>query len=412
MTTSKPNSTGPLAGLRVLELGQLIAGPFAARMMADFGADVIKVEPPGKGEDFRYYPPLDPEMPAQGAPFLWGNRNKRSVGLDIKNPDGLRTALDLVARADVLVENFSAGVMERFGLGYEECAKVNPRLIYCSLCSFARTGPYAHRLGFDPIAQAEAGMFSMTGYPDRPGVRIGPPVVDVGSAMMASNAILLALQARHRTGKGQRVEVALFDTALMLSGFAAMQHLTTGFEPRPNGNSSGDTCPTGTFSASDQAFFMICGNDAMFERLFDRVLEMPDIAHDPALARVTGRLQNRERIYNLLEDAFAKAPWRHWQTKLTEAGIPCGEVRTLAEALVSDEARTRGLVYRIEHPTAGWIPDVASPLRLDGTPAIAPTPAPAVGQHTRDVLRDVLGYDDARIGVLERLGALGSDLKK
>jgi len=390
-----------LAGLTVVDFSHFLAGPLATMLLADFGADVIKVEPPGRGEDFRQFPPVDPALPAQGAPFLWGNRNKRSITLDVKTPEGLRAALDLVARADVLVENFSAGVMDRFGLGYDECAKINPRLVYCSVCAFSRTGPYAHRLGFDPVAQAEAGLFSMNGYPDRPGVRIGPPVVDVGTAMMASNAILLALHARGRTGKGQRVEVALFDTALMLSGFATMQHLTTGFEPGRNGNSSADTCPTGTFVASDQPFFMIAGNDAMFVRLFEQVVDMPEIARDPELARVVGRLANRERIYALLGEVFAKQPWRHWQRKLTEAGIPCGEVRTLAQALACDEVRTRGLVNRIPHETAGWIPDVASPLRLGGTPAVTPKPAPAVGQHTREVLRDLLGYDDARIAALE-----------
>ena len=395
-----------LTGLMVVDFSHFLAGPLATMLLADFGADVIKVEQPGRGEDFRYFPPLDPELPAQGAPFIWANRTKRSVALDIKKPEGLQAARELIARADVLVENFSAEVMERFGLGYEECLKINPRLIYCSVCAFSREGPYAHRLGFDPIAQAEAGLFSMNGFPDRDGVRIGPPVVDVGSAMMACNAILIALHARARTGKGQRVEVALFDTAVMLAGYATMQHLATGYEPRRNGNSSSDTCPTGTFAASDQQFFMIAGNDAMFVRLFDQVLGMPEIAYDPALARVTGRLEHRERIYAVLREAFAKQPWQHWQARLTQAGIPCGEVRTLAQALACDEARTRGLVHRIPHTTAGWVPNTESPLRLDGTPAVTPRPAPAVGQHTQEVLRDVLGYGEARIAELERAGAL------
>ena len=386
-----------LAGVTVIDFTHFLAGPTATMLLADFGADVIKIEPPGKGESFRYYPPVDPEFPGQGAPFIAVNRNKRSVALDVRTPEGLRAARELIAKADVLVENFSTGVMERFGLGYEECAKINPRLVYCSVCAFARSGPHAHRPGFDPIAQAESGLVSINGDPRLPPVRIGPPVVDVSTGMMACNAILMALHARGRTGTGQRVEVALFDTAMMLSGFLPLQYLTTGNEPRRAGNSSDNVCPIGMFSASDQPFFLMAGNDPMFVRLFEDVLGMPEIAHDPALAHIDGRLAQRERIYGALDEAFAKQPWSHWQPKMDEAGVPCGAVRTLAQALACDEARSRGLVSRIPHPSGGWVPHVGSSLRLDGTPAVTPVAAPTIGQHTREVLRDVLDYDEAQL---------------
>lgn len=251
-----PANTGPLAGLKVLELGQLIAGPFAGKTLADFGADVIKIEAPERGDDFRHYPTVDPAIPAQGGPFLWANRNKKSLALDMKSEAGLQVAKELIAQADVLVENFSSGVMDRFGLDYATCASLNPRLVYCSISAYGREGPYADRLGFDPIAQAESGFISMNGYTDRQGVRTGAAVMDVATAMSATNAILLALMARNRDGVGQKVEVALFDTAILMTGFGAMQHLTTGYDPKRNGNVSPDTCPSGVFMSLDKPFYI------------------------------------------------------------------------------------------------------------------------------------------------------------
>jgi crotonobetainyl-CoA:carnitine CoA-transferase CaiB-like acyl-CoA transferase len=397
-----------VSGLKVVDFSHFIAGPLATMILGDFGADVIKIERPGRGEDFRYYPPLDPALPAQGGPYLWSNRNKRSLALDIKTEEGVRVALELIATADVVVENFSSGVMERLGLGYERCAELNPRLIYCSISAYGRTGPYADRLGFDPVVQAESGYMSMNGYPDRPGVRSGPVVMDMGTALMASNALLLALLARERTGKGQFVEVSLFDTAVMMTGFAGMQNLLTGKDPQRHGNATPDTCPSGVFRAADRPFYLHCGNDKIFARLFGDVLGRPDIAARPDLVRSIDRLNHREELFGILNEAFAAEPWSHWQAKMRAASVPHGEVRTLGEALRSGEAQSRGLTTRIPHPVKGWIPNIESPMRLSETPAVAPRPAPAVGEHTAEVLRDVLHYDDARIAELERSGALAA----
>jgi crotonobetainyl-CoA:carnitine CoA-transferase CaiB-like acyl-CoA transferase len=403
-------ATGPgvLAGTRVIDFTHFVAGPLATMTLADFGAEVIKVEAPKKGDDFRYYPPSDPELEAQGAPYLWTNRNKRSLGLDMKSPAGLAVAKALIESADVLVENFSTGVMERFGLDYETCRKINPRLIYCSVSAYGRTGPFADRLGFDPIAQAESGFISMNGYPDRQGVRTGSAIMDISTAMTATNAILMALLARAKDGLGQFVEVALFDTAILMTGFAAMQHLTTGYEPKRNGNTSPDTCPSGVFQCADLPFYINCGNDGIFVRLFEQVLERPDIAHDPVLSKRANRLSQREHLFKLMEEEFAKHPWSHWQPKLRAAGVPSGQVRTLAQALASDESRSRNLVNRIPHPVKGWIPNVASPLRLARTPALDAKAAPAVGADTDQILGDVLHFDEARIRELRASGAFGS----
>lgn len=397
-----------LGDLRVIDFTHFVAGPLATQTLADFGADVIKIEAPDRGDDFRHYPTVDPAIPAQGGPFLWANRNKKSLALDMKSEAGLKVAKELIAQADVLVENFSSGVMDRFGLDYATCTRLNPRLVYCSISAYGREGPYADRLGFDPIAQAESGFISMNGYADRQGVRTGAAVMDVATAMSATNAILLALMARTRDGVGQKVEVALFDTAILMTGFGAMQHLTTGYEPKRNGNVSPDTCPSGVFMSQDKPFYINCGNDKIFQRLFEQVLGRPDLAHDPVLSQRVRRLEQRERIFQVMDQAFAKEPWSHWAPLLRAANVPHGQVRTLGEALASDEARSRGLVTRIPHPVKGWIPNIANPLRLERTPAVPPLAAPAVGQHTEAVLRETLGYDEGRIAQLQAEGAFGA----
>lgn len=402
------NAPKALEGIRVVDFTHFIAGPFATMVMADMGADVIKVETPGRGDEFRHYPPVHQDLPAQGAPYLWSNRNKRSAALNMKTPEGLAVVRELVATADVVVENFSTGVMERFGLDYESCRKLNPKVIYCSVSAYGREGAFADRLGFDPIAQAESGFISMNGYADRQGVRTLSPVIDISTATMACNAILGALLARHRTGEGQSIEVALFDNAVVMTGYAALQHLFTGAQPQRHGNTSPDTCPSGVFMSQDKPFYINCGNDKIFHRLMAQVVERPDLANDPVLSDRNGRMGKREEIFGILEEIFAKQPWSYWQPRMRAASIPCGEVRSVGDALRSAEARERGLVTRIEHPVVGWMPNVSLPIRYSGTPMVDPKPAPAVGQHTEEVLRETLGYSQERIEALRQSGALSA----
>lgn len=397
----------PLKGMMVVDFSHFIAGPFATMMLADYGAEVIKVEMPGKGDDQRYYPPHDPRIKAQGGPYLWANRNKKSLAIDLKTSEGKAVALDLIAKADVLVENFSTGVMERLGLGYEVCKKLNPRLIYASVSAYGRNGEFADRSGFDPIVQAESGFVSMNGYPDREGVRAASSVMDIAAAMMACNAILLALMARSRDGKGQYVEAALYDTALIMTGFPAMQYLFGGEEPRRTANDAPATAPSGLFHCKDRAFILNSGNTGIFERLLRDVLERPDLASDPEWLDRNKRLQFRDRIHQVLNDAFMQHDWAYWKPRLRAASVPAGELRTLGEALTSPETRARECVTRIPHPEVGWIPNMRLPFTLADTPAVDPVPAPAIGEHTRAVLQQWLGYDKDRIGALERSGALG-----
>jgi crotonobetainyl-CoA:carnitine CoA-transferase CaiB-like acyl-CoA transferase len=377
----------PIHGIRVVDFTHFIAGPFATMVLGDFGADVIKIESPA-GDVFRLYPPADPNIDA-GGPFLWSNRNKRGIAIDLKQPEGLAIARALAAQADVVMENFSTGVMERLGLGYDSLAADNPGLIYCSVSAYGRTGPYSDRLGFDQVVQAESGFLSMNGFPDREGVRAQPVVMDTATALMASNAVLAALVARGRTGKGQRIDVSLYDTALTMVGFASMQYLQCGKEPSRTGNTSNDTSPTGVFKASDASFYLSTTTTPIYRKLMTAI-GRPDLAEDPELQDVAGRIRHRERLIGILVEVFAQREWAHWEKIFRATGVPTGEVRNLSDALYADVTRASGLVTRIAHSTAGTVPNIALPTRFSDTPVVDPIPAPLIGQHTEEVLRDIL----------------------
>ena len=395
-----------LAGIRVADFSHFIAGPFATMILADMGAEVIKVEAPTRGDDLRRYPPVHPDL-MHGAPFQWTNRNKRSVAVDLKSKAGLEIARELIAQSDVVVENFSSSVMKRLGLDYESCRKLKPEIIYCSVSAYGRDGAFADRLGFDPIAQVESGFVSMNGYADREGVRALSPVMDISTAMMACNAILGALVARERSGLGQAIEVSLFDNAVLMTGYATLQHLFTGNDPQRQGNTSPDTCPSGVFQASDHTFYINCGNDKIFQRLMSQVIDRSDLASADTYATGAGRIHRRDELFAILNAAFAQQPWSYWQPRMRAAGVPCGLVRTVGEAIRSPEARERALVTRIPHPRLGWVPNVRLPIRYSRTPVVDPVAAPDVGQHTEQVLREVLGYSDDRLQDHREAGAFG-----
>jgi crotonobetainyl-CoA:carnitine CoA-transferase CaiB-like acyl-CoA transferase len=395
-----------LGGLRVIDFTHFIAGPMATMILADAGADVIKIEKP-KGDDQRYFAPSEASLDGQGASFLWANRNKRSITLDLKTDEGRAIAQALVRDADVVVENFTSRVMAQYGLDYETLSGENPGLIYCSVSAFGRSGELADRSGFDTIMQAESGFMSLTGYPDRDGVRTGPAVMDMACAMMASNAILIALAARHRTGLGQHVDVPLFDTGVLMTGFMTAQYLFSGKVPQRNGNVSNDAVPSGVFPTADLPIFLTCTSTSLFRRLFIDVLRMPEVGDDPELQRIDGRLAQRGRVIEILNRVFATDTRENWLKRLDAAKVPAGAVRTLPEALASHEVKARGLVTQVPHPTAGSVPNVALPLHFSGTPVVPPVAAPMLGQHTDEVLREVLGYSEAKLAELRAAGVLG-----
>ena len=405
-TKTDTDSDGPLAGVKIVDFSHFVAGPFCTMVLGDMGAEIIKIEA-AKGDDIRAFPPNDPFLDGQGSPFLWANRNKKSIVLNLKSKEGIAVVHDLVKSADVVVENFSTGVMERLGLSYDDLKKVNDKLIYCSISAYGRTGAFADRMGFDTVVQAESGFMSFNGYPDRDGIRVQPVVMDTSTALMASNAIIAALFKRERGGTGQRIDVSLYETSLNMLGYGAMQYLMNGIEPSRVGNSSNDTAPTALFHTSDSAFFVSSSNTVIFQRIF-HVIGRPDVAEDPGLQDRKGRLERRDEMFDILQEAFGKETWSYWEEKLREANVPAGEMRTLPEAFHSDVTRESGIVSRIPHPTAGEIPNIALPIRFSETPIVDPVAAPLIGQHTREILQENLGYDAEQIAALEASGGLGT----
>src|SRR5580692_371477 len=396
-----------LDGLLVIDFTRVVAGPACTQTLADFGAEVIKIENPNGGDDTRHYEHAD--LAGESAAFVSLNRNKRGIALDLAKPEARDVARALIARADVVVENFSSGVMKKHGLDYASVAPGNPRLVYCSISAYGRHGPFASRPGFDPITQAESGFMSLNGFPDGPPVRTGPPAVDMLTGMSACNAILLALFARDRIGRGQRVEVALFDIALAMTQFYGMAYLMTGVNPSRQGNSPNGSPSVGVYQGSDAPFYIACANDRLFRRLVVDVLGRPDLFSGEFGDR-RSRVANKDKLRAILADVFATDTRENWVARMKVANIPVGYLRTVEEAFNSPEARERHRISEIPHPKAGTVPNIETPLTLAFTPVIEPVAAPLLGQHTRQVLQDTLGYDEARIAALAEAGVFGEVL--
>jgi crotonobetainyl-CoA:carnitine CoA-transferase CaiB-like acyl-CoA transferase len=298
--------------------------------------------------------------------------------------------------------------MKKFGLDYDSVAADNPRLVYCSISAYGRKGSWALRPGFDPITQAESGFMSLNGFPDGPPVRTGYPVVDMATGMSACNAILMALIARDKVGRGQHVEVALFDIATAMTGFFGMTYLITGDNQSRFGNSPNGSPTVGLYEASDGPFYMACANDRLVRRLLVEVLDRPDLTTDPAFATRKARTANKEKLRSVLAEIFAGHSREHWIAKMKAVNVPVGYLRTIEEAFNAPEMRERHRVNEIPHPTAGSVPNIEPPIGLKLTPTVAPVAAPLLGQHTKDVLRATLGYDDAQIAELTKAGVFGA----
>ncbi len=394
-----------LDGLLVVDFTRVVAGPACTQTLADFGAEVIKIENPEGGDDTRAYEHA--ELGGESAAYLSLNRNKRGIALDFMNGAAREVARELIGRADVVVENFSASVMEKFALDYASVAPTNPRLVYCSISAYGRKGPFASRPGFDPITQAESGFMSLNGFPDGPPVRTGPPIVDMATGMSACNAILLALIARDRTGRGQQVEVALFDTAMAMTGFYGMAYLINGTNPGRFGNSPNGSPTVGLYEASDGPLYMACANDRLYRRLVTEVLERPDLLTDPAFANRKARSANKEKLRAVIAGIFAGDRLENWMAKMKKANVPVGYLRTVEQGFNAPEARERHRLSRIPHPTAGFVPNIETPINMGLTPTVDPVAAPLLGQHTKEILGKTLGYDERRIAALAEAGAFG-----
>jgi crotonobetainyl-CoA:carnitine CoA-transferase CaiB-like acyl-CoA transferase len=403
-----------LEGLRVLDLSRVLAGPLAAQNLGDLGADVIKVERPGTGDDTRtWVPPVLRDAAGnattESAYHACANRNKRSVTIDVSVADGQALVRRLAARSDVLIENYKAGALARYGLDHASLSRDNPRLVYCSITGFGQQGPYASRAGYDPIMQAMGGLMSVTGEADDlPGggpQRAGISVSDLLTGAYATAAILAAIASRHATGRGQHIDMALFDNMVHAMSNVAMNYLVTGTLPARAGNAHPNVVPSGAFPASDGPVQLVAGNDGQFAKLCAACGDAA-IARDPRFATNPDRVANRDACNAAVGRMTASRTRRELTDALADAGVPCGPINDLAQVFDDPHARARGLRIDMPHRVAGTVPLLASPLRLVDTPVAYRRPPPLLGEHTREVLRDVLGMTDVGIDALAQRGVI------
>ena len=405
---------GPLSHISVLDLSRVLAAPWAGQNLADLGAEVIKVERPGKGDDSRSYAPpflKDPQgrQTRESAYFCAANRGKKSITVNLTKPEGQRIVRELAQASDVLLENYKVGDLARYGLGYEDLAPLNPGIIYCSVTGFGQTGPYRERPGYDFMAQGMGGLMSITGErDDLPGggpQRVGVPIIDLTTGMYASIAVCAALAHRAVTGKGQWIDVALFDSCAAFLANQAMNYFTTGESPGRLGNAHPNIVPYQTFKTRDGSIILACGND----NLFNKFCEVADCAHltqDPRYSTNAERVKNRGEITRLLDEVFSRRTTRAWVELLDAAGVPTGPINSVAEVFREPQAVARGLKVELDHATAGKIALVANPMRFSQTPITYDLAPPALGQHTDEILRDTLGMSDAQIAQLREDGVV------
>ncbi len=372
----------PLEGVRVLDLSRVLAGPYATMILGDLGADILKVEHPGRGDDTRHWgPPFAGEGEArESAYFLSINRNKRSVAVDLKTPEGLEKVKELAAGADVVIENMRRGALAKLGLGYEVLKEINPSIVYCSITGFG-PGPDETRPGYDFLVQARGGIMGITGFPDGDPVKVGVAIADMVCGLHASTAILAALHKRSETGEGARIEVPLFETQLGWLANRAQEFLVSGEDRGRMGNAHPSIVPYQTFDASDKPVAVAVGNDAQFANLC-RALGREELATDERYATNPDRVANREGLVAQLQEEFSKGTADEWVEKVRGAGVPCGPVNTLADVFSDEHVLASGMLQDVEHPTAGALKMLASPILVDGERLPIRRPPPTLGQHT------------------------------
>jgi crotonobetainyl-CoA:carnitine CoA-transferase CaiB-like acyl-CoA transferase len=405
---------GPLSQVRVLDLSRVLAGPWAGQNLADLGAEVIKVERPGAGDDSRAFgPPWVKDR--TGAPtkdsayFTSANRGKKSITVNVAKAEGQALIRSLAAKCDVLIENYKHGDLARYGLGYEDLKAVNPRLVYCSVTGFGQTGPYRERPGYDFMIQGMGGMMSVTGEPDgTPGggpQRAGVPIADIITGMYASIAICAALASRAETGKGQHLDLALLDSQIALLAYQNTNYFSTGKPPGRIGNLHPNIVPYQPFKASDGEVIVACGNDNLF-RKFCEAAGHPELAQDPRFATNGKRVENRVEMTRVIQEFFGRRSTAEWLERLEAAGVPNGPINDLAQVFEEPQVKARGVKIELEHQAAGKLPLVASPMRFSGTPLEYRLPPPLLGEHTDAVLKGILGKSDAEIARLRAEGVL------
>ena len=403
MMTNEP--TGPLKGLKVFDLTRVLAGPTCVQMLADLGADVIKIEKPGSGDDTRgFTPPLMPGT-QESAYFIGANRNKRSVTLDLAKPEGQAIALDLIRSSDFLVENFKVGALAKYGLGYDQLHPRFPGLIYCSITGFGQTGPYAARPGYDSLIQAMGGVMSLTGEPDGQPQKVGIPLADLFAGLYGCIGILAALRHKEATGLGQQVDIGMLDTHVAWLANQGMNYLATGENPPRLGNQHPNIVPYQVFATADGHVVLSIGNDPTFER-FCRNFGLDPLVADARFATNAARVQNRQLVTDTLTPVLKSLPTAWWVERLEALSIACGPINKLAEVFADPQVQARGAVREMDHGSGAKVKVIANPVRLSETPADYRLPPPILGEHTDSVLRERLGLDEARLAQLRAAGVI------
>ena len=405
---------GALSHLRVLDLSRVLAGPWAGQILADLGAEVIKVERPGNGDDTRAWGPpflkdAYGESTGEAAYYLSANRNKQSVTIDFTKPEGQRLVRELAAKSDILIENFKVGGLEAYGLDYASLKALNPRLIYCSITGFGQTGPYAKRAGYDFMIQGLGGLMSLTGLPEGDEgagpVKVGVALTDILTGLYSTVAILAALAHRQQGGAGQHIDMALLDVQVACLANQAMNYLTTGVSPQRLGNAHPNIVPYQDFPAADGDFILTVGNDNQF-RKFAEVAGRPEWGDDPRFVSNKQRVANRAVLVPLIRQATVFKTTAEWVSQLEAVGVPCGPINDLAQVFADPQVQARGLAMQLPHALAGLVPQVASPIRLSGTPVEYRNAPPLLGEHTHEILERVLGLDSVAVKALREAGVL------
>ena len=396
---------GPLNHLRILDLSRVLAGPWCGQNLADLGADVIKIERPGKGDDTREWGPpflknAQGDNTTEAAYYLAINRNKRSITLDISTPEGQSVIKKLVATSDVVIENYKVGQLKKYGLDYDSLKEIKKDLIYCSITGFGQTGPYAQRPGYDFIVQGMGGFMSVTGErDDLPGggpQKAGVAITDIFTGMYATTSILAALAHRDKTGEGQSIDMALLDVQVAIMANMASNYLTTGVAPKRWGNAHPNVVPYQTFQTQDGWIIVATGTDSQY-RKFVEAGGSPEMASDPRFLTNPLRIQNRDELIPMLREMTLKKSKQAWISLLEKVGVPCGPINDLSEVFENEQVIARNIKQTIHHPMGDMVNLVASPMRLSKTPATIRTPPPTLGQHTDEILEKELGIDSATI---------------
>jgi len=405
---------GPLQNIRVLDLTRVLAGPWATQILADFGAEVIKVEKPGEGDDTRGWgPPFLTNAdgsPGDAAYYVSANRGKQSVAIDMAKPEGQKLLHALARESDIVMENFKVGGLKKYGLDYESLKAVNPKLIYCSITGFGQTGPYAGRAGYDFMIQGMGGIMSVTGQPDgTPGaepVKTGVAFADVFTGLYATIGVLAALYHRERTGEGQYLDLALLDTQVSVLANQALYYLVSGTAPKRVGNAHNNIVPYQTFATSDGFVIVAVGNDRQF-REYTRIAGVPELADDPHFRTNRGRVENRDTLIPLLKEPMTRRTTAEWVKALEAVAVPCGPINTIDQVFADPQVRARGLSVSLTRDDGTNIPGVANPVRFSATPVAYSKAPPALGNATDDVLRRVLGLTLEEVAKLRDSASIG-----